>query len=87
MREPRCRINPVAIVGILSHFRSGQSTFAQRVWTMMWLAFGIFLGSFLGSELPTVFDYQTLFVYLAPSIEGFVVVGHMLMQYGTCIQL
>lgn len=78
---------PVAIVGILSHFRSGQSTLAQCVETMMWLTFGISLGSFLGSELPTVLDYQTLFVYLAPSIGGFVVVGHMLMQYGTCIQL
>jgi hypothetical protein len=31
---------PIAIVGAISHFDSGQSTKAQRVWTMTWLVFG-----------------------------------------------
>ncbi len=36
---------PLAVVGGLSSFREGaMSTHAQRVWTMTWLAFGIFIG-------------------------------------------
>ncbi|KAF8883538.1 hypothetical protein BD779DRAFT_1539409 [Infundibulicybe gibba] len=38
---------PIAIVGALSHFHSGQSTKAQRVWIMMWLVFGVVLGSMM----------------------------------------
>ena len=34
----------IAIVGGLSRFRPGHRTKAQRVWTMTWLAFGIFFG-------------------------------------------
>lgn len=34
---------PIAIIGALSCFQPGRSTAAQRVWTMMWLVFGIFL--------------------------------------------
>ena len=35
----------VAINGVLSHFRRGESTHAQRVWTMTWLAIGIAYGA------------------------------------------
>ncbi|KAF8883569.1 hypothetical protein BD779DRAFT_1674495 [Infundibulicybe gibba] len=37
----------IAIVGALSHFHSGQSTKAQRVWIMMWLVFGVLLGTIM----------------------------------------
>jgi hypothetical protein len=32
----------IATVGGISHFQKGQSTFAQRFWTMAWLATGLF---------------------------------------------
>jgi hypothetical protein len=35
---------PVAIVAGFSRFRRGSSTYAQRVWTMSWLTFGILSG-------------------------------------------
>ena len=78
---------PVVIIGALSHFQPGQSTHAQRVWTMMWLAFGIGMGPFLGDEYPDGGHVFRMFLYLTPSIGGFVVVGQMLMEYGYCIQL
>jgi hypothetical protein len=35
----------IALVGGLSRFQAGSSSVAQRVWTMVWLGFGIFAGS------------------------------------------
>lgn len=35
---------PLAVIDGLTHFKKGDSTTAQRVWTMMWLVFGIFFG-------------------------------------------
>ena len=35
----------LAMNGILTRFKPGNSTHAQRVWTMTWLAFGIWIGS------------------------------------------
>ena len=34
----------IAIIGGLSLFHPGRSTIAERVWTMMWLSFGILFG-------------------------------------------
>ncbi|KAI0885161.1 uncharacterized protein GGS22DRAFT_139616 [Annulohypoxylon maeteangense] len=34
----------IAVIGGLSGFHKGNSTVAQRVWTMMWLAFGFLMG-------------------------------------------
>jgi hypothetical protein len=34
----------IGIIGGLSHFHQGSSTTAQRVWTMIWLSFGLFIG-------------------------------------------
>lgn len=70
---------PIAINGSSSHFKSGQSSQAQRVWTMMWLAFG----SSLGVDIVTSSDslIQRLgktFFFFAPSIGGFVVVGQII---------
>ncbi|KAH9203370.1 hypothetical protein DL95DRAFT_399397 [Leptodontidium sp. 2 PMI_412] len=38
---------PYAVIGILTHFDSAQSTIAQRVWTMSWLAFGVVWGTII----------------------------------------
>ena len=38
-------LTSLAINGALSRFKVGNSTRAQRVWTMTWLAFGIYAGS------------------------------------------
>jgi hypothetical protein len=40
---------PLAIVGGLSRFQPGQSVVYERVWTMAWLATGIWVGGGLGS--------------------------------------
>ncbi|MCJ1401530.1 hypothetical protein MMC11_004745 [Xylographa trunciseda] len=50
---------PIIINGCLSHFQTGQSTLAQRVWIMIWLVFGVVIGpittmaDFAGSHLRT----------------------------------
>ena len=35
---------PLAVIGLLTHFKTGNSTKPQRVWIMGWLVFGTFLG-------------------------------------------
>ena len=88
----------VAINGALSHFHAGDSTHAQRVWTMTWLAVGIFYGT---SEpifdildaydrryrLSVIGRLQMLLFGCGPAFGGFVVVGQMLVNYGRCIQI
>ncbi|KAF7513465.1 hypothetical protein GJ744_008759 [Endocarpon pusillum] len=44
---------PLAIIGALSNFNAGSSTKAQRVWTMLWLAVGIWTGPTAGS-VPSI---------------------------------
>jgi hypothetical protein len=90
---------PIAIVGGLSHFHAGSSTVAQRAWTMSWLGSDIFAGFVLGASLVPA-DKQgiqkhrafgILFAYTlifnAPALGGFVVVGQMVKEYGSCIKL
>ncbi|MCJ1431033.1 hypothetical protein MMC27_000383 [Xylographa pallens] len=95
---------PIVINGCLSHFQTGQSTYAQRVWIMTWLVFGVVLGpittmaDFAGSHSITgrgdlansfvlVYAVGIAILYAAPAIGGFVVVGEMIRQYGTCVQI
>lgn len=78
---------PIAIIWASSHFRSGQSTHAQRVWMMAWLAFGICYAPLGQVTYGGFFKWVQTFGYFAPSIGGFVVVGQMLMQYGICLEL
>ena len=40
---------PIAVIAGLTYFKAGQSTPAQRVWTMMWLSFGVILGPYVES--------------------------------------
>ena len=89
-------LTPVAINGILTRFRAGKSTHAQRVWTMTWLAFGVVISPIVELEpISGLYDEGTiawtsfsyLFLYCGPAIGGFVVVGQMLRNYGHCIQI
>jgi hypothetical protein len=88
----------IAFVGGFSRFQAGESTHAQRVWTMSWLAFGILLGP-LPSLFPTFLEVGTtnsfsafiqklaLLAYGVPALGGFVVVSQMIWSYGNCEQL
>jgi len=90
---------PIAIVGGLSHFKTGSSTVAQRAWTMSWLASGVIAGLMLGGSMDLadkkhIKQHTTtngmigiLFIFGATAIGGFVVVGEMVKQYGSCISL
>jgi hypothetical protein len=95
------------IIGLLSRFRQGSSTKAQRGWTMTWLVLGMLLGGlsdFWSTFLIPTKDrlkkrdmcefiwrlvaFSLLFgVLLAPAIGGFVVVGQMLVDYGSCTRI
>lgn len=48
----------------------------------MWLAFGNRCGPVSGDKCYQIHDVYRIFLYLAPSVKGFVVVGQMPMQYG-----
>jgi hypothetical protein len=85
---------PLAIIGGLSRFHKGSATVAQRVWTMCWLAFGVFVGysdaeASIGED-PNEYNYGRMvwiLVYCAPAIGGFVVVGQMISHYGVCTRI
>lgn len=96
-------LTPLIPIGVLSHFRAGQSTRAQRAITMLWLAWGSFIGYLVAefSKKDTVgvkvkgkwktwsILGRTVWLLLAgsPAVAGMVVVRSMLMEYGTCIKL
>ena len=77
----------IAINGSLSHFQHSQSTYAQRVWTMTWLGFGIMIGplTLLRDKLDV--DYLVSSIYFIPAIGGFVAVARMLLAYGNCVKI
>ena len=71
---------PFVIIGILTRFRAGKSTKAERVWTMMWLVLGVVFGPYVDDK-----SMRYAFIpYAAPAIGGFVVVGQMWRAYGSC---
>ena len=91
------------VYGMLSHFRPGQSTYWQRVWTMTWLALGLAIGPF-AAFWSTALEYKSPmgnglsgfikwplrllpFCFAAFSILGFWFVGIMLRDYGNCVTL
>ena len=84
---------PYAINAGLTRFDKGQSTHAQRVWTMTWLTFGVVHAIGIGSNNvteklgPNVMDVILSLVFCAPAVGGFVVVGQMLTEYGHCTLL
>lgn len=94
---------PFIIIGALTGFDPAHSTKAQRVWTMGWLAFGLLgiFAPILKSQLASTkavrgergsFSTQAsqamaILGYSPFAIGGFVVVGQMLVQYGSCSRL
>jgi hypothetical protein len=89
----------LASVGILTKFKNGDSSRAERGWIMSWLVTGTALGAFglisvsnnsLGRDDNWVtLSRKGLFaaLYCTPAIGGFVVVGRMLSDYGNCVKL
>jgi len=81
---------PLAIIGVLSKFRNGESTRAQRGWAMSWWVFGIVTGSTPAFYSYFIMNYKNklvLLIHATPAIGGFVVVGQMLASYGTCVSI
>jgi hypothetical protein len=91
---------PIAIIGGLTRFQIASSTTAERVWTMAWFSFGVMAGVsmhfaqavFKDAQMGGVWFERSQLIFLsftlaAPAIGGFVVVGQMLLSFGTCIRI
>jgi hypothetical protein len=52
---------PVAIIGGLSKFSLGGSALYQRVWIMMWLVFGFFIGPFVSVVFDMGLNYFSMY--------------------------
>ncbi|MCJ1427915.1 hypothetical protein MMC29_005821, partial [Sticta canariensis] len=92
----------IAVIAGLSHFKKGSSTFAQRAWTMSWLAVGGWVvispnntiierrASMTGTKDGMgiyLYSWLLALIYPVPAIGGFVVVGQMLREYGSCTRI
>lgn len=96
-------LTPLIPIGVISHFKAARSTVAQRVVTMLWFAWGSAIGFIIawsgtkdvfGKKVKGKFKMSSLgwriglaSVVGAPAIAGWVIVGSMLKDYGTCTQL
>jgi hypothetical protein len=94
---------PFAIIGGLSGFRPGSSTYAQRVWIMTWLSLGqayvlvvtllnvtvrlLLLPCLPQSNIRYVEQALRLVLLCVPGWGAFVVVGKMMVAYGNCVSL
>ena len=93
---------PFIVIAALTKFDDGGSSYAQRAWTMAWLCAGqgltfwlvlqyMFMSPllrYLSSEmLDSITVPIAMGLFSVPAIGGFVVVGKMLMEYGTCFAL
>jgi hypothetical protein len=87
----------IGIIGGVSRFHRGESTSAQRVWTMLWLATGLSIFLLLEGVMLVIKKAPSwwvgapaialFFVLFTPGFGGFVVVGQMLRSYGSCVAL
>jgi hypothetical protein len=82
---------PYAVIALLTGFRPGSSTKAQRVWTMGWLSLGCVWGALFPRRIvDNGYSHQRLeefgfsIFFCAFAVGGFVVVGQMLEAYGSC---
>lgn len=104
---------PLIPIGVMSNFHTGNSTVAQRVWLMAWLAVGtVFVpapyyqaDTFVESAYSTLrvirdkgyssgpralvlfvrlVSKLLLLAFFTPAIGGFVVVGQVLVDDGSC---
>ena len=73
---------PLAIIGVLTGFHPGQSTKPERVWTMIWFAFGGFFGFFSPSTLgPIKFPVGSK-IKVPLSIVNFIFSTSFALMYG-----
>ena len=79
-------IIPYIFISVLTGFRNGDSTHAQRGWMMSWLVFNQILSVFgfgcFTNDIST--PLAVTIGYSAPAIGGFVMVGRMILEFGTC---
>lgn len=92
-------LTPLIPIGVLSHFRAGESTRLQRAITMLWLAWGSVIGYLVaefgkkdivgvkGKAWSIAGRAVCMLLAGSPAVAGMVVVGSMLKEYGTCIKL
>jgi len=87
----------IGLIGGLTKFHKEDSTHAQRVWTMIWLGLGAYVGLSLGvpqvgaesEHRDSILD-ESGGIGIALSafvVGGFVVVGQMILQFGICEQI
>lgn len=92
---------PLGVIGGMTHFHKGHSTTGQRAWTMTWLALNGLLSPMFEEVFdPSQADSGTIkngvdvvrlivvkSVFAVPAIGGFVTVGQMVREYGSCTVL
>ena len=82
---------PYLVIAGLTRFHAGESTRAQRIWTMLWLTFGVVFGwamtAFDHLEHNYVGVYCVLLLLAAPAVGGYVAVCRMLKAYGYCVEI
>jgi hypothetical protein len=93
----------IIVVGILSRFSTGQSsTKTERGFTMSWLVIGMLFG-FVSKGMDPVllhgnYDVMEVIgwllflivffgVFFVPAVGGFIVVGKMIMEFGSCTRI
>ena len=85
-------ILPYVFIFLLTGFRKGDSTSAQRGWMMSWLVVNQILTIYgfgfsttdISSPVHAAKLGAIILVWLAPAIGGLVTVGRMLLEFGTC---
>ena len=89
---------PFAIIGLLSHYKPGGSTEAQRWWIMWWLVCTVNVGPFLElrwvglARIRQKFTADILMIvafmiYAPTAIGAFVVIAKMIKGYGSCTRI
>ncbi|KDQ55137.1 hypothetical protein JAAARDRAFT_342022 [Jaapia argillacea MUCL 33604] len=96
---PLALVLPYVLIFALSGFHERESTLAERVWMMTWLSSGqlalvFFGGVALGfpSLAPSnitrvrvgIIFITAVTIFAIPAVGGFVMVGKMLVEFGTC---
>lgn len=94
---------PLFVIAGISKFHNGHSTYSQRSWTMAWLIVGMLVGPVIptiglwegdndnekdgGNEGSVAGRIFMVLIFGIPAIGGFVVVGEMILRYGSCIEV
>jgi MFS family permease len=85
------------VIAGLTKFNPAQSTASQRGWIVTWLVFGQCIGIIIGLKIRDSHGYRwkrweiaaivimMIIIYGAPAIGGFVIVGTMINEFGSCV--